>query len=190
MVQGGGSANEHESLGSARDSILKSGLAADGSTGDELGSTNVVAILSSESEGKLVRRSKRGASSADTDSMTKAMKRTASRNLDNEGQSTVLTDHASFSVSNSLANHAVISVNNSLAAVGVVLGSSAETVSASVSLTEHVESLTDKPISTVCGLDNSVDEEAELDFLSPLNRLCGDLTDDFYEGRRSRCSSI
>lgn len=83
LAKGGGSGNE--TLGGLLDTLLKSGVAADGSSNKDMSSTDMVAMLSPETSvtGTFVRRSKRRASSTDMDS---AIKRMAIKNLDAEGQ--------------------------------------------------------------------------------------------------------
>ncbi|KAL6598783.1 hypothetical protein ACP70R_046043 [Stipagrostis hirtigluma subsp. patula] len=77
--RGGGSVGAvPSSLGGLLDSLLGSGVAAGGTPSTELGSDSLVALLSLEMPNAMVLRcSKRGASTADMDSMEKAMKRAA-----------------------------------------------------------------------------------------------------------------
>ncbi|KAL6639694.1 hypothetical protein ACP70R_022516 [Stipagrostis hirtigluma subsp. patula] len=80
---GGGAHPDTSSLGGLLDSLLSAGVSADGSCDSELGSANVVAMLATGSSSPMVlRSSKRSAETMDMDSMVKAQKRAAQRNLD------------------------------------------------------------------------------------------------------------
>lgn len=160
------------SLEGLLDSLLKAGVGHDDSPAKDLGSAEVMALISPDKlTGSMVRRSKRGANSANLDSTKKAMKRTATWNLDAEkGQSNVV----------SLPSRNAAKSN--LSALGVCLGSSVELVEDSVGIIESLEETrvrTDvsKP-SPVLGPEDS---DNLSDFLSPLNRICGDLSDDFLD---------
>lgn len=76
-AKGGGSGNE--TLGGLLDTLLKSGVAADGSSNKDMDSTDPETSVTRT----FVRRNKRRASSTDMDSV---MKRMAIKNLDAEGQ--------------------------------------------------------------------------------------------------------
>ncbi|KAL6843001.1 hypothetical protein ACP4OV_027314 [Aristida adscensionis] len=70
-------------MGGLLDSLLKSGVSADGTAASKLGSSSSLAVLSlGDTTGLVLRSSKRGAASSDMDSMEKAQKWAAQRNHD------------------------------------------------------------------------------------------------------------
>ena len=109
--------------------MLEAGVSADGGATKELGSVMTLAVLS---DGELtpVWRSKRNAGVADVDSLEKAEKRVAIKNLEeNEGNAKI----------NSFCSFSNIRIEQNLKGVGISLGDNKNLALGSVTLIKEVE---------------------------------------------------
>ena len=125
----GGIADGAQHLGALLDAMLEAGVSADGGATKELGSVMTLAVLS---DGELtpVRRSKRNAGVADVDSLEKAEKRVAIKNLEeNEGNAK----------KNSFCSFSNIHIEQNLKGVGISLGDNENLTLESVTLIKEVE---------------------------------------------------
>jgi ferredoxin-fold anticodon binding domain-containing protein len=77
----GGITDGAQHLGALLDATIEAGVSADGGSNKELGSVMTMVVLS-DGELTLVRRSKRNANVDDVDSLEKAEKRVAVKNLE------------------------------------------------------------------------------------------------------------
>lgn len=159
------------SLGGLLDALLKAEVTQDDPP-SSLGSETVMAMTSLDNPyGSPVRRSKCGANSANLDSTEKAMKSTPALNLDIE---------KGMSSATSLPYRDA--VKNILTAVGVSLGNSVDSVEASVECLDRLEeSRVQASTSKTLPVSESNDKEFLSDFISPLNQICGDLSEIFLE---------
>ena len=153
--------------------MLEAGVSADGGATKELGSVMTLAVLS---DGELtpVRRSKRNAGVADVDSLEKAEKRVAIKNLEeNEGNAKI----------NSFCSFSNIRIEQNLKGVGISLGDNENLTLGSVTLIKEVEKERMKPSNLLITHDNEIDsEEDEIDpDTSTISQLCGDLTEEVMD---------
>jgi hypothetical protein len=153
--------------------MIESGVAADGGLKKEWGSVMTMAVLS---DGELtpVRRSKRNADVADVDSLQKAEKRVAIKNLEETQGETFVNSVCSFS-----NDH----IEKNLEGVGISLGDKENLILESVALIKDIERDRSKPSNLLN--KNEIEtgiEEDEIDLdISTLSRLCGDLTEEVMD---------
>ena len=164
----GGIADGAQHLGALLDAMLEAGVSADGGATKELGSVMTLAVLS---DGELtpVRHSKRNADVADVDSLEKAEKRVAIKNLEeNEGNAKI----------NSFCSFSNIRIEQNLKGVGISLGDNENLTLGSVTLIKEVEKERMKPSNLLITHDNETDSEEDV---IDLSRLCGDLTEEVMD---------
>jgi hypothetical protein len=145
--------------------MLRSGVTADGRTSAEK-NKKMMTQISQLGPQTPARRGKRTATSMDVDSLEKAMRRTAARNLDDVGKSFVFDAVSSTSV-----------VSN-LSSVGVLLGNSEVEVERSVDLLRKV----DKSRANLPLKSHNICVEDKIDLLSPETQLGADFLRGVTEG--------
>jgi len=141
-------------LGALLDAMIEAGVTADGGSKKELGSVMTMAIPS-DGELTLVRRSKRNAVVADVDSLEKAEKRVAIKNLEEtQGKANV----------NSVCSFSNVRFEQNLGEVGISLGDKENIILGSVALIKDVERDRLKPTNSFNKLEKETDiEEDEID---------------------------
>lgn len=133
--------------------------------------------LTSQVEASLItpeRRSKRTAANSDEDSLQRAARLVAKKNL--EEQEGKIYDNSFLSLS-------VKSITDNYENVGISLGTEVTAVQASVSLIKKVEKdrFNSFPVKTTQDSHSDIDiEDSDLE-LSAINMLCGDLVDDVVD---------
>jgi len=165
LLKNGGSEHGPEELGALLDSMLRSGVAADGSTSTEK-NKEMMARMSQLGPQTPVRCGKRTAASVDADSLEKAMRRTAARNLDDAGKSSFFDAVSSTSI-----------VSN-LSSVGLLPGNSEVEIERSVELLRKV----DKSRAKLPVKFHDVCVEDDVVLLSPETQLGADFHRGITEG--------
>jgi hypothetical protein len=169
----GAIADGAQHLGDPLDAMLEAGVAADGGSKFELGSIMKMAVLS-DGEFTPVRCSKRNADSVDVDSLERAERRVAVKNLD-EPQG-ILDVHSFCSFSN-------VRIEENLGEVGISLGNKDNSILGSVSLIKDVER--ERLKAPECSNKFEIDTDFEEDEIDPdtstISRLCGDLTEEVMD---------
>jgi hypothetical protein len=160
-------------LGHLLDAMIEAGVAADGGSNNELGSVMKMAVLL-DGELTLVRRSKRNADLADVNSLERAERRVAVKNLEElQGN---LDVHSICSFSN-------VRIEKNIGGVGISLGNKDNLICGSVSLIKDVER--EKLMAPKCfnNFENDIDfEEDEIDpDTSAISRLYGNLTEEVMD---------
>ena len=150
----GGIAYGAQHLGPLLDAMLEARVSADGGAIKELGSVMTLVVLS---DGELtpVWRNKRNAGVVDVDSLEKAEKRVAIKNLEeNEGNAKI----------NSFCSFSNIRIEQNLKGVGISLGDNENLTLGSITLIKEIEKERMKPSNLLITHDNEIDsEEDEID---------------------------
>ena len=136
------------------DAMLGAGVAADGESKKDLGSVMKMAIMSN---GELtpVRRSKRNAEVADVDSLQKAERRVAVKNLEEPQGNLNVNSFCSFSN---------VRIKENLGRVGISLGDKDDLMIGSIALLKNIETGRLKPSICLNKNENEFDsEEDEID---------------------------
>jgi hypothetical protein len=160
-------------LGALLDAMIEAGVQADGVPEKEWGSVMTMAVLA---DGELtpVRRSKRNVDVADVDSLEKAEKRVAVKNLEGtQGKPFV----------NSVCAFSNIHIEKNLGGLGITLGDNDVLIQESITFIKDIERDRLTPSNVVNLSENKIDgEEDEIDpDISTLSRLCGDLTEEVMD---------
>jgi hypothetical protein len=160
-------------LGALLDAMIEAGVQADGVPEKEWGSVMTMAVLA---DGELtpVRRSKRNVDVADVDSLEKAEKRVAVKNLEGtQGKPFV----------NSVCAFSNIHIEKNLGGLGITLGDNDVLIQESITFIKDFERDRLTPSNVVNLSENEIDgEEDEIDpDISTLSRLCGDLTEEVMD---------
>jgi hypothetical protein len=134
-------------LGALLDAMIEAGVTADGAQKKEWGSVMTMAVLSN---GELtpVQRSKRNVDVSDVDSLEKAEKRVAIKNLEETQGKTFVNSVCSFSN---------VQIEKNLEGVGISLGDKDNLILESVTLIKDVEKDRSKPSSLLNKIENETD---------------------------------
>jgi hypothetical protein len=152
--------------------MLEAGVSADGGSKQELGSIMTMAVLS-DGELTLVWHSKRNANVADVDSLEKAEKRVAIKNLD------VTQGNAKINSVYSFPNGRI---EQNLGGVGISLGDNENLILWSVDLIKDVERERLKPsIFLTHDIQFDFEEDEIYSDTSTISRLCGDLMEEVMD---------
>jgi hypothetical protein len=162
--------------------MLDAGVAADGMSKKELGSVMKMAVLS-DGELTTVRRSKRNADAADVDSLEKAERRVAVKNLEEPQGNLNVNSFCSFSNTH---------IKKNLGGVGISLGNTDDLKIGSIALLKNVETERLRPSmgSNINEKECDSEEEEIVPDTFTISRLCGDLTEEVMDDNNADLDGV